>query len=91
VYDFGDHWRHGVLVEKALPTTSEKLPVCLAGRRACPPEDVGGHGVTPSSWRHTTIRRTKSINSSANGPEMDSMRRPSTPEGDRKLRGLRLR
>jgi hypothetical protein len=46
VYDFGDHWRHGVLVEKALPATSEKLPVCLAGRRACPPEDVGG------PWRY---------------------------------------
>jgi hypothetical protein len=46
VYDFGDHWRHGVLVEKALPRASEKLPVCLAGRRACPPEDVGG------PWRY---------------------------------------
>ena len=42
VYDFGDDWRHRVLVEKALPATTEKLPVCLAGRRACPPEDVGG-------------------------------------------------
>ncbi|HYU65927.1 MAG TPA: plasmid pRiA4b ORF-3 family protein [Jatrophihabitantaceae bacterium] len=41
VYDFGDDWRHDVLIEKVLPVGAE-VPVCLAGRRACPPEDVGG-------------------------------------------------
>ena len=43
-YDFGDGWEHLVLVEKIL--TREEgagdLPVCLAGVRACPPEDCGG-------------------------------------------------
>lgn len=42
-YDFGDDWRHEVLVEEVrAPLPGERLPVCLAGRRACPPEDVGG-------------------------------------------------
>jgi hypothetical protein len=41
VYDFGDDWRHDVDVEKVLPPGAE-VPVCLAGRRRCPPEDVGG-------------------------------------------------
>jgi hypothetical protein len=42
-YDFGDDWRHSVLVEKEVePDPNVVLPVCLGGRRACPPEDVGG-------------------------------------------------
>ncbi len=42
-YDFGDSWEHALLVEKILPAEKGKrYPVCLAGKRACPPEDVGG-------------------------------------------------
>jgi len=42
-YDFGDDWLHTVLVEKILPPDpAQKLPVCIKGKRACPPEDVGG-------------------------------------------------
>ncbi len=42
-YDFGDGWEHVILVEKILPMTPDtKLPVCIKGKRACPPEDVGG-------------------------------------------------
>jgi hypothetical protein len=42
-YDFGDGWEHAILVEKVLePDPNERYPVCLAGKRACPPEDVGG-------------------------------------------------
>ena len=41
-YDFGDRWAHELLVEKILPPEESKYPVCLAGERACPPEDVGG-------------------------------------------------
>lgn len=45
MYDFGDGWEHEVVLEKILPyETSAVLPVCLKGKRACPPEDVGGIG-----------------------------------------------
>ncbi len=42
-YDFGDGWMHQILVEKILPPEPGKVyPVCIKGKRACPPEDVGG-------------------------------------------------
>jgi hypothetical protein len=42
-YDFGDSWDPELLVEKVLPAAAEKrYPVCLTGKRACPPEDCGG-------------------------------------------------
>lgn len=42
-YDFGDSWEHELVVEKIL-SGMERLrnPICLKGKRACPPEDVGG-------------------------------------------------
>ena len=43
LYDFGDGWEHRVAVEKILPPDPGlKLPLCLDGANACPPEDVGG-------------------------------------------------
>jgi len=42
-YDFGDSWEHELLVEKILPLeVGKRYPVCLTGKRACPPEDFGG-------------------------------------------------
>lgn len=42
-YDFGDSWEHELLVEKILaPEPGVSYPRCLKGKRACPPEDVGG-------------------------------------------------
>jgi hypothetical protein len=44
-YDFGDDWRHQVVLEKIeLSADATSRPVCLAGKRRCPPEDVGGPG-----------------------------------------------
>jgi len=41
-YDFGDGWRH-ILQLKALgPLDDAPTPRCTGGRRACPPEDIGG-------------------------------------------------
>lgn len=42
-YDFGDSWRHLIqpkLVSK--PNSKWFYPLCIAGERAAPPDDVGG-------------------------------------------------
>lgn len=42
-YDFGDGWQHEVVLEKVTDCEpGAKYPRCVAGERACPPEDVGG-------------------------------------------------
>ena len=42
-YDFGDDWQHDVLVQTVRkPESGDRFPRCLAGERACPPEDSGG-------------------------------------------------
>ena len=44
-YDFGDGWEHIIELEKILPRKKGiTYPVCTGGKRACPPEDVGGTG-----------------------------------------------
>ncbi len=40
-YDFGDNWEHLLEVEKT-EEAELLLPVCLTGKRHCPPEDCGG-------------------------------------------------
>jgi hypothetical protein len=42
-YDFGDNWKHEVVLERVFPLRFETIPLCcVAGERRCPPEDVGG-------------------------------------------------
>jgi len=42
-YDYGDGWMHTVQLEGYLYKEKEtKYPICIAGERACPPEDCGG-------------------------------------------------
>lgn len=42
-YDFGDGWQHNIVIEAIEPLDpSVGYPRCVAGRRACPPEDCGG-------------------------------------------------
>ena len=42
-YDMGDCWDHEILLEKVvLQEVDQHYPICLAGKRACPPEDCGG-------------------------------------------------
>lgn len=43
VYDFGDDWRHELEIEAIVPPVPDGYyPDCIAGARACPPEDCGG-------------------------------------------------
>lgn len=50
IYDFGDNWKHDILIEKRLPaTTAKAFPACVAGARSGPPEDCGG------PWGYTEL------------------------------------
>ncbi len=50
LYDFGDSWQHAIELEKILPYDPDQLyPQCIAGKRACPPEDCGG------PWGYATM------------------------------------
>jgi hypothetical protein len=43
VYDFGDNWQHRIKVDKTLvPDPELKLPLCVGGANATPPDDCGG-------------------------------------------------
>ena len=43
VYDFGDGWRHDVVIEEVRDGEPDiDYPAFVAGERRCPPEDVGG-------------------------------------------------
>ena len=51
-YDFTDDWQHLIRVEATLaPEPHRHYPVCIDGRRACPPEDCGG------PWRFMGLRQ----------------------------------
>ena len=62
-YDFGDDWRHDMIVEKIIPAEpGVAYPRCTGGRRDAPPEDCGGiwafnepaFRVIPGGWRYWT-------------------------------------
>jgi len=42
-YDFGDSWKHEIVVEKVLPPEPGcSYPICVGGKLHGPPEDCGG-------------------------------------------------
>ncbi len=42
-YDFGDGWRHDIVLEKITDADPKQYyPVCIKGKMNCPPEDCGG-------------------------------------------------
>ena len=64
-YDFGDGWLHDVVLEKILPyDNSVTLPICILGKRACPPENCGG------VWGYKDILK---IASNPKHPEYEDM------------------
>lgn len=42
IYDFGDNWRHEIVVEKIEKDKPVESPFCLDGEGDAPPEDCGG-------------------------------------------------
>lgn len=41
-YDMGDGWRHQISILGEIESEEKEKPACVAGARACPPEDCGG-------------------------------------------------
>lgn len=65
-YDFGDGWTHTILLEKILDNkTKLRMPICMKGKRACPPEDCGG------PWGYQSLLE---ILSNPGHPDHDSMK-----------------
>ncbi len=57
IYDFGDGWEHELTVEKILSDKDVALvPICLAGERACPPEDCGSY---PGYYELMNLKKNK--------------------------------
>lgn len=64
-YDFGDSWLHEILVEKIAPKPAGvQIPICLTGKRACPPEDCGG------VWGYQSLLETLDNENSSEYEEM---------------------
>lgn len=65
VYDMGDDWRHTIQIERTVPAESGvRYPRCVAGARACPPEDCGGpwgYGDLLQALRKPTNPRQKEL------------------------------
>ena len=41
-YDMGDSWRHEIILLGTVESAEGERIACIAGARACPPEDCGG-------------------------------------------------
>lgn len=64
-YDFGDDWSHTLRLEAVSPREPEQpSAACLAGARACPPEDCGG------IWGYHDLLRTLSQPGDADNEEL---------------------
>jgi hypothetical protein len=64
-YDFGDGWEHRVVIEQvSAPKRLVAYPACVAGERACPPEDVGGP--------HGYAELLRALRGDQGGPDEDS-------------------
>ncbi len=75
-YDFGDGWQHSVVLETISDRTepANVYPRCIAGKRACPPEDVGG------VWGYADFLRTISDPKNEQYEEMLQWSGPFDPE-----------
>lgn len=63
-YDFGDNWRHTVLIESRMRVDESinAWPLCVAGQHACPPLRMWGDRAAIGTFlRPSAIRTTKSM------------------------------
>lgn len=93
VYDFGDNWRHEVLVEKIQPVDDATgPPICITGKRACPPEDCGslpGYDELVKAMRDPTHRRYNELIDWLGAPfDPEAFDLEAVNEALRDLRGL---
>lgn len=73
-YDFGDCWMHRIVIEKVEEAGGRPLkPVCLEGKRACPPEDSGG------PWGYAELLR---VLSDPSHPEYEDLKTWAGPRFD---------
>ena len=78
IYDWGDYWEHEILLEKILPLqTGTRYPVCLAGKRACPPRIVEALRATRNCWRSLVTRLTMGMRRGLGGCRGTLTRRSS--------------
>jgi Plasmid pRiA4b ORF-3-like protein len=60
VYDFGDDWRHDIVVEKIVPAEpGVAYPRCTGGKGAAPQEDSGGIGVFNAERAEDGVRGSR--------------------------------
>lgn len=44
-YDFGDSWEHDIILEQVITDMIPPAhPICVKGKKCCPPDDCGGVG-----------------------------------------------
>ncbi len=52
LYDFGDNWRHDLLLEAiTMPAAEVHYPRCIGGERRTPPEDVAASPGMRGIWK----------------------------------------
>jgi hypothetical protein len=79
-HDFGDSWRHEVVVESMDPVPAIlKFAVCVDGRRACPPEDCGGTGGYQDLARPSATPTAKSTPTTPSGLACSTLSSSSWP------------
>ena len=58
IYDFGDDWKHEILLEEVLGDYKNKYAQVVTYRGNCPPEDCGGYfGYTELMYGNTEEMR----------------------------------
>lgn len=81
-YDFGDYWRHEVRLEKILkPEPTRGYPICIGGKRSCPPKTAEDRGPTRNYCTWPALRSgITSVGKRGRFSAETSTQRPSTAD-----------